>query len=222
MNATQRDDFGTLLRRSVIALAACIFAVIICYYFIDRPVAFFVHEHEIAKTPGIIWLTYPPPWVQSWSPLVLAVLIVRRAWGPWPRWQYALFVACASLVVADQCRESLGDLCGRYWPETWHNNNPSLIGTGTYGFHPFQSGDDTGSFPSGHAARILGFLSVFWLAFPRGRWLYAILAAPMLIALVAMNYHFVSDVIAGSVLGGIVGAWAVRLAEHRKGRPSDG
>ena len=127
--------------------------------------------------------------------------------------KHVLFLACVSLIVADQFRESLGDLCGRYWPETWHDNNPSLIGTGAYGFHPFEVGDDIGSFPSGHAARIAGFFSVFWLAMPRGRWLYAILAVPMLIALVAMNYHFVGDVIAGSVLGAIVGAWAARLRD---------
>ena len=139
--------------------------------------------------------------MQSWSPLVLVLLAIRRAFGPWRRWQHVLFVACVSLIVADQFRESLGDLCGRYWPETWHNNNPSLIGTGAYGFHPFEVGDDIGSFPSGHAARIAGFFAVFWLAMPRGRWLYAIVAVPMLVALVAMNYHFVGDVIAGSVLG---------------------
>jgi len=46
----------------------------------------------------------------------------------------------------------------------------------------------------------------------RWRLLYGILAMPMLVALVAMNYHFVGDVIAGSVLGGIVGACAVALA----------
>jgi membrane-associated phospholipid phosphatase len=34
----------------------------------------------------------------------------------------------------------------------------------------------------------------------------------MLISLVAMNYHFVSDVIAGSVLGGIIAAYAAHLA----------
>jgi membrane-associated phospholipid phosphatase len=123
-----------------------------------------------------------------------------------------LFIACVSLIVADQFRESLGDICGRYWPETWHDNNPSLIGTGAYGFHPFKVGDDTGSFPSGHAARIVGFVSVFWLAMPRGRWLYAMIALPMLVALIAMNYHFVGDVVAGSVLGAIVGTWAARLA----------
>jgi hypothetical protein len=35
----------------------------------------------------------------------------------------------------------------------------------------------------------------------------------MLVALVGMNYHFVSDVIAGSVLGGIVGSYGVRLSQ---------
>ncbi|MCI0333171.1 MAG: phosphatase PAP2 family protein [Planctomycetes bacterium] len=207
------DGYSRLFRHSFAALGACVFAVVICYYFIDRPVAFFVHNHKIAKIEGFRWLTEPPPMVQGWSPLVLALLAIRRAWGPWRRWQYALFIACVSLIIADQFRESLGDICGRYWPETWHNNNPSLIGTGAYGFHPFEVGDDTGSFPSGHAARILGFFSVLWLAMPRGRWLYAIVALPMLIALVAMNYHFVSDVIAGSVLGAIIGAWSITLSD---------
>jgi len=34
----------------------------------------------------------------------------------------------------------------------------------------------------------------------------------MLVSLVAMNYHFVSDVIAGSVLGAIIAAYAAHLA----------
>jgi membrane-associated phospholipid phosphatase len=205
-------DYSSLLRRTLIAVAVCIFAVVVCYYFVDRPVAIYVHNHQIAKVEEFRWLTEPPPLVQSWSPVVLVLLAIRRAFGSWSRWQHALFVACVSLIVADQFRESLGDICGRYWLETWHNNNPSLIGTGAYGFHPFKTGDDVGSFPSGHAARIMAFATVFWLAMPRGRWPYAIIAAPMLIALVAMNYHFVSDVIAGSILGGIVGAYACVFA----------
>jgi membrane-associated phospholipid phosphatase len=213
--AGNQDD-RPLLNRTLVALAACVFAIAICYYFVDRPVAFFVHRHQIARFQEFRWLTEPPPLVQSWSPIVLVALAVRRAFGRWRRWQAALFLACVSLIVADQFRQSLGDLCGRYWPETWHDNNPSLIGTGAYGFHPFEVGDDVGSFPSGHAARIVGFFSVFWLAMPRGRWLYAILAAPMLVALVAMDYHFVGDVIAGSVLGGIVGAWTVALSPPRE------
>jgi membrane-associated phospholipid phosphatase len=210
------DDFRSLLNRSLVAIAACVFAVVVCYYYVDRPVAFFVHRHEIPRFEEFRWLTEPPPLVQSWSPLLLVALAVRRAFGPWPRWQATLFLACVCVIVADQFRQSLGDLCGRYWPETWHDNNPSLIKNNAYGFHPFQVGDDVGSFPSGHAARIAGFFSVFWLMLPGGRWLYALIAIPMLLALIAMDYHFVGDVIAGTTIGALVGAWAVHLCQTGK------
>lgn len=200
------------------AIAVCAVAVVVCYYFVDRPVAWFMVNHKIARVEAFRWLTEPPPLVQSWAPLVLVALAVGRAFGPWRVWQATLFMACASLIVADQFRESLGDLCGRYWPETWHDNNPSLIGTGAYGFHPFEVGDDVGSFPSGHSARIAAFFAVFWLALPLGRWLYSLLAIPMLLALVAMDYHFVGDVIAGSTLGAIVGVWAARLGPIATGK----
>jgi membrane-associated phospholipid phosphatase len=206
------DDYRKLLRRTLIAVAFCIAAVVVCYFWIDRSVAFFVYHHQIDKFQVFRWLTYPPPELQTWSPLALTVLMVRRAWGPFVRWQKMLLVACLSLIVADEFRTSLGDVCGRYWPETWSNNNPSLIGNGRYGFHPFQRGDDIGSFPSGHATRILGFATVWLIATPRGRVIGAVLCAAMLISLVAMNYHFVSDVIAGSVLGGIVATYGVHLA----------
>src|SRR5437588_125402 len=110
---------------------------------------------------------------------------------------------------------SLGDVFGRYWPQTWTHDHPSLIGTGTYGFHPFQRGDDIGSFPSGHACRILGFAAVWMIAMPRSRTVQIaviVLCAPMLLSLVAMNYHFVSDVIACGVLGAIIATYAAHLA----------
>ncbi len=204
--------FAYLLRRTILSVVVCTVAVIICYYFIDRPVAIFVHDHRLSRFEELRWLTESPPLVQSWAPLVLVVLIIRRAGGPWRHWQHVLFIACVSLIVADQFRQSVGDLFGRYWPETWHDDNQSLIGTGAYGFHPFQVGDDVGSFPSGHSARIVGFASAFWLAMPRSRWLCVVLGLPMLVALVGMDYHFVGDVIAGSTLGAIVGSWAVRLS----------
>jgi membrane-associated phospholipid phosphatase len=212
---TPEHEYHRLLRLTLIAIAVCLAAVLISYFWIDRPVAFFVHNHYVNKFTVFQWLTYPPPEVQNWSALVLTILVVRRAWGPFLRWQKVLLVACLSLIVADDFRISLGDVCGRYWPNTWTHDNPSLIGTGAYGFHPFQRGDDVGSFPSGHAARILSFAAVWVIAMPGSRTVQVVaivLCAPMLVSLVAMNYHFVSDVIAGSVLGGLVAAYAAHLA----------
>jgi membrane-associated phospholipid phosphatase len=56
---------------------------------------------------------------------------------------------------------------------------------------------------------------VWVIAMPHSRTVQVIaivLCAPMLVSLVAMNYHFVSDVIAGSVLGGIIATYATHLA----------
>jgi membrane-associated phospholipid phosphatase len=211
----RQAEYRGLLRCTIIATVLCIVAVLICYLWIDRPVAFFVYRHRINAIRAFRWLTYPPPEVQNWSALVVTILMVRRAWGPFLRWQKVLLVACISLIVADDFRISLGDVFGRYWPETWTHDNPSLIGTGTYGFHPFQRGDDIGSFPSGHACRILAFAMVWVIATPRSRNVQVVaivLCAPMLVSLVAMNYHFVSDVIAGGLLGGIVATYAAHLA----------
>jgi membrane-associated phospholipid phosphatase len=61
----------------------------------------------------------------------------------------------------------------------------------------------------------LAFGTVWLIAMPRSRTAQAvvvILSASMLVSLVAMNYHFVSDVIAGSVLGAIVAMYAAYLA----------
>jgi membrane-associated phospholipid phosphatase len=208
-------EYAKLLRQSAMTVAICVGVVVLCYFFIDPPVAFFVHRHRIEQVPLFRWLTYPPPEFQTWSPLALAALCIRRAWGPWSRWQHALFLACLSVIVADQFRYCLGDIAGRYWPETWRHDNPSLIGSGTYGFHPFQRGDDIGSFPSGHAARIVSFAAAMVIAFPRCLLAAAIIAVPMLVSLVAMNYHFVGDVIAGSVLGALYAAGLAGLASRR-------
>ena len=204
--------YRRLLRGTATALAICVPLVVLCYFFVDRPVAWFVYRHETNRLPGLKWLTEPPPLVQGWSPLVAAIVLAAWARITPRRWQQALVVACVSLIVADQCRESLGDVCGRYWPETWHDDNPSLIGNGAYGFHPFETRDDVGSFPSGHAARIAGFLGVFWIAYPRGRWCCIAIALPLALSLIALNYHFVGDVVAGSFLGGIVAAYAAAVS----------
>jgi membrane-associated phospholipid phosphatase len=206
-------EYPRLLRQASIALGFCFIAVLICYLWVDRPVAFYVYHQHLNQIRIFRWLTYPPPEFQTWSPLVITLLLIRRAFGRFPRWEKVLFVAFLSLIVADQFRVCLGDICGRYWPETWRHDNPSLIETGTYGFHPFQRGDDLGSFPSGHATRILSFAMVWLIAVPRSRVILSVIILPMLISLVAMNYHFVGDVIAGSFLGAIVATYAAHLAQ---------
>jgi membrane-associated phospholipid phosphatase len=173
-------------------------------------VAFYVHDQRFADLTALKWLTYPPPVVQAWVPAGLAALMVRRAWGPFCRWERVLLAAGVSLVLADQFRESLAYVFGRYWPDTWINDNPSLIRDGAYGFHPFRGGVAYGSFPSGHTARTLAVAAVLWIAYPRWRWAWALASGAEAAGLLGMDYHFVGDVVAGGFVGGIVGAYTAR------------
>ena len=209
----KEHDFRKLLIQSLGALAAGAVLVCVCYFFVDRPVAFYVHGHGFADYRILKWLTYPPPIAQAWTPAVLVVLAVRRCFGPFQQWELAIAAACVAMVVADQFRDSLSYLFGRYWPETWIDDNPSLIQDGAYGFHPFHNGNAYESFPSGHAARTLAVVTVVWIIGPRLRWLCLLASAAVATGLLGMNYHFVSDIIAGAVVGGIVGAFAAHWCQ---------
>jgi membrane-associated phospholipid phosphatase len=208
-----KTEFARLIRTTLIAMVVCAALVAIGYFFVDRPVAFWVHDHGVSKLAVLKWITYVPPAAETWSPLVLVVVMLRRALGTVTRFEWALFVAAIALMVADEFRESLSAVFGRYWPETWRDNNPSLISNNAYGFHWFKTGSAYGSFPSGHMARTVAAAAVFWIAFPDWAVRIAAIAVTfaMAVSLVGMNYHFVSDVVAGSFLGAIVGAYAATL-----------
>ncbi len=159
--------YRRLLAATCVALVIATILVAIGYFFVDRPVAFWVREHGFSHDLVLKWLTYPPPILQAWAPVMLVGLMVRRDWGPWHhRWEQTLLAASVGVILADQFRVTLSYVFGRYWPGTWIDDNPSLLGDGAYGFHPFHEGSAYESFPSGHAARTLAIVAPVWLAYP--------------------------------------------------------
>jgi membrane-associated phospholipid phosphatase len=206
----------TLFRRSLIALAVGSILIAACYAFVDRPVATLVHRDGFRREVVLKWFTYPPPIVQLWTPALLAVLGVRWSLGRLRRWEMALLLASVSLVLADQFRETLALVFGRYWPETWIDDNPSFIGDGAYGFHPFHSGSAYESFPSGHTARTLAVVSTYWILYPRWRAVGVAGTLAVVVGLIGMNYHFVSDVLAGGLIGALVGSYGVAMSGIEK------
>jgi membrane-associated phospholipid phosphatase len=211
MDATAR--FRRLLFWSICTVALCSIVVTLCYFFVDKPVAFLVKDQDLPRFVVLKWLTYPPPIIETFAPGALVLLMIRRAFGPWKRWEVVLLVVCVSLLVTCETKDILKYVAGRYWPDTWIDNNPSLLRDDAYGFHPFHDGVAYGDFPSGHLARTLAIVSVFWIAYPN--WICRMLCVLAVLAevsgILGMNYHFVSDVIAGSVVGSIIGAYTAEM-----------
>jgi hypothetical protein len=49
---TPQPEYRQLLRQTLITTTFCTAAVSICYFWIDRPVAFFVYRHQHQHDPG--------------------------------------------------------------------------------------------------------------------------------------------------------------------------
>ncbi len=126
-----------------------------------------------------------------------------------------LRVACA-ILIAWALKEELKFGFGRTWPETWIKccPNPSYFGDGTYGFFPFTGGQGYASFPSGHTTAITAFAGSLWFLWPKLRWLGIVLTLAVVIGLLGADYHWLSDIIAGGILGGTTGAVAANIGRH--------
>jgi membrane-associated phospholipid phosphatase len=123
----------------------------------------------------------------------------------------------ATTIVKDQLKFAFG----RTWPDTWGPGIVSFLRDNVYGFHFFQSGKSFESFPSGHAAVAAAVLSVVWILFPKRRVICAIGVVAVDIGLVALNVHFLSDVVAGTFLGLSTGLFTVALWRASELRTQD-
>lgn len=103
-----------------------------------------------------------------------------------------------SLPVAFSTKFLLKQFFGRAGPEVCLSS-PSLCG-----FHWFNGGGDNDSFPSGHMTIATVAMLALWRFYPRWRFLYVTFLALLAAALIIFDFHFLSDVIAGFIVGLIV------------------
>ena len=188
-------------RRLLGALLSCAVLVGLAIAFVDRPAATWSHAtlHQFALFP---WLTHLADPTLPVAAVVLAGAGLAVLFGrPLPPWFRTLLACSLATVIAFVIKDQLKFVCGRLWPETWTNGNPSWIGNGAYGFFPFHGGDGWESFPSGHTTRITAFMAVLWLRVPRLRWLWSSLVGLVALGLFGADFHFVGDIIAGAYLG---------------------
>jgi len=190
--------------------------VLLCVLYIDVPVALYVKNHLYAS----------PQWSNLTSNLpdlllmvvLLSMLLASLVYLTRTREEIydattmlaklVFWAAPASYLVKVVLKACFGRVNTRYWLEE----------PGLYGFHWFQMREHCEGFPSGHMLVIVTLLAVLWRFYPKSRSLCLFTGALLGTALVATNYHFVSDVIAGAYLGALVEAVAFRLLLHEPPR----
>jgi membrane-associated phospholipid phosphatase len=212
------------LRNWSLGFLGTVIAVVVCYYWLDRPISHFAHD-TLQRFQMFEKLTLIP---EALTPFVIVGFVLLGLRGlsgrPLSRFQTVMLLSGVSLAVAVIIKDQLKFAFGRAWPETWTYDNPSFIANGVYGFHPFQGGGRYASFPSGHETMICTVMTVLWICYPRFRPVYALCMVAVAAGLVGANFHFLSDVIAGSFLGISAGWLGVVLWEisDRQVRPDKG
>ena len=197
-------------RRSLLGLGLCVALVLLGIGFLDRPVSTWVHANLAGQRRAFDALTHivDPLVPLSTLGLLLAGLAALGGWRPSPRAKVLLAMALSVTIVVtlkDQAKYAFG----RLWPETWVDNNPSWIGTGSYGFFPFHGGRGWSSFPSGHMSVVTAPAEVVRRCFARWGWLAIAAVGLVAIGLLGADYHFFSDIVAGTVVGWACGTGAL-------------
>lgn len=196
---------NNFLSKLWIITVLCIFAA---YFFIDRPLADFIHQQDWRAHLAFLRVIVEWPFLATGiAPFLLLIMLCCKGHQTQaPKWQRLLIVLSISVLFAFVLKNELKWVFSRYWPETWINNNPSWIQNHAYGFRWFQGNilqgmDATGSFPSGHSTIAFASLLPIGLYYRRLLWICILLASCEALSMIAFNYHFLSDVLAGSLLG---------------------
>jgi len=199
----------TDLQKWAMVLLIWLLCITASFLWIDRPAALLVHN-ELGSYRAIFAVTAPLPKVLG--PLVVAYTIIVGVWvvagHRMTKIQTVIVISAMSWAVSDVPENWLKLAFGRTWPETWVQDNPSLIRDGVDNFNPFHGGPGFAAFPSGHMVAICAIMSVYWICWPRFRPISAICIAIPFFGLLGANHHFVSDLLAGSFLGTLVG-WTI-------------
>ncbi len=173
------------------------------YYYLDKQVVWYLVAHHSRDS---IFLTFiAVDIVKIVAAFVIlfyiyfAILLAKFPIKPIDR---KLIAVCNSVAIAMFFKEVLKSISGRYL--TVSANNPSLVSTHMYGFNWFPNNMELSSFPSGHATLIMAFSTSMWFLFPALRWIWGLLAVLVLTGTAGIYCHFISDVIAGALLGSMV------------------
>ncbi|MDF2940106.1 MAG: phosphoesterase, PA-phosphatase related protein [Gammaproteobacteria bacterium] len=183
------------------SLPIVLLAIIISYFFIDRALSVWVYQFGFHQSKGMLSSDVDLIVTQLVYCALLPIFLLYFYYhmqGVNSRLVRCLGLLSGSVSVAFFIKTSLQFLFGRYAPRYFDSHVLMFVSDpARYGFHWLHGG----GFPSGHMCVFSAALTSIVLYYPVYRWLAVGLLAILGACLIAANYHFLSDVIAGAYLG---------------------
>lgn len=200
----ERYPIGWMSRR-VVFVTLMVFVILPLTFLLDAPIRSTLQDFHL---PAILRLMQVLTWIgASWVLMVTALILLGiGVWRRYERLKEAGVRGLIALAGASVVVEVIKHLSGR--------PRPRLVDAGVFGWGPsFENGHD--SFPSGHTTLTFALAMVLSSLYPAARWIWTAAAVLVAVTRVYIDAHFASDVLAGSVLGVLIGWKASRLKMDR-------
>jgi membrane-associated phospholipid phosphatase len=178
------------------------------YAFLDKPIAYFFHDQT---TTGMahdffqaITLLADPKIAISFILISLIIALPLLLKQSRNKLASNLLWVSIAMVLAICLETSLKYLLGRYRPQL-------LFQDGLYGFHYLSHQFLMNSTPSGHATRFFVFVTGFSLIWQRLAPLFILFGILVCASRLVLQFHFLSDVVFGALLGLLVTLWTAKI-----------
>jgi membrane-associated phospholipid phosphatase len=191
-----------IAKKTIGAWLMVFFGLLISIFFLDGPIAIFCKRMARSSRSLAILMGDMPDLLLPVAGLatVLAWIgygILRRR-GINNNYTQFFKLTAVTIPVSYAVKSVLKYVFGRVETRHWLRHPVSL------GFHFFTGNGDLSGFPSGHMTVFTVVVAAAYVYLPRYRWVYVGLLASLAILLIVTDYHFLSDVIAGTWLGILV------------------
>jgi membrane-associated phospholipid phosphatase len=180
---------------SSIVLLSAIFS----YFFLDRSLALYFHNlHSSWVDPLFRKITKVG---DSQYSLILSAIVFILLYQKNRLLSYQAFYIFGIVAVSGLLVDVIKIIVGRLRPDM-------LFDQGIYGFVGHHMGSEFNSMPSGHSATVFALCVGLTLLYPRYKYAFIVIAVTVGASRVILNYHYLSDVLVGSLLGGLFAYFA--------------
>lgn len=182
-------------RKSINLISIAVFlSAIFSYFYLDQPLAVYFHTmHNPLLTTTFHYITKIGDSQYSLVLLFLLFILYRQQKPILAHKMVYLFsvVAISGILV-----DIIKVIIARVRPDMLFNHD-------MYGFVWFKLGSEFNSLPSGHSATAFALCVGLILQFPKYKHLYIFIAILVVMSRVILNFHYLSDTLIGSFLGGV-------------------
>ncbi len=190
------------LKKIAVSFLLVIFLTTVSYYYLDLNIALFVRDVFMSGGGQSFFSANIPDTLLPMTFIITALAWIlyfrdKRGGVYETRTAFCLLVG-TSLPIVFVLKSALKFLFGGIATRFW------LASHAVREFHWFHGVNEYNGFPSGHMAVFTVLLMDLGMYYPRYRQACAVCLFMLALALILTNYHFLSDILVGVYLGGLV------------------